>query len=92
MKKLILVVPGLLLCGLSYFFQIEKTHYGFEHPGVDENSALLAVWFSVLAIVYALITLFFRHRDKLDFAISYFTLVFVSFRLIQIVFTALKYC
>jgi hypothetical protein len=57
MKKYILAVPGLVLCGFIWLLPVENTHYGFENPGMSTDSIIVIVLLCVLAIVYSSITL-----------------------------------
>jgi hypothetical protein len=91
LKKIIIALPGWLLCGFIMILQIENKHYGFEKPGLDHDSILMIVIFSVFAIGYALIALFLSHKGKLDFALQYITLTLVIYKLIQIVFLFSSY-
>jgi len=91
MKKLILAVPGLLLCGLIWLLPVENTHYGFKNPGMRIDSITIIVVLCVLAIGYALTTLFFRHNNKHDFAFPYVALFLVIAKLIQIIILFLSY-
>lgn len=91
MKKLILAIPGWLLCGLIWSLPIENTHYRFENPGMNTNSITIIAFLSVIAIGYALIALFFKHKNKNDFVLQYLTLFLVVIRLIQIIFVFLLY-
>ena len=91
MKQFFLATPGLLLCGIIWLLQIEKTHYGFENPGMNTDSITLIVLLCALAIGYSLIMLFFRHNSIRDFAFQYVTLLYAVTKLIRIIILFLSY-
>jgi hypothetical protein len=90
MKKLIIAMPGWLLCGLIYLLQVENKHFGFENPGISDSVGMI-VLLSILTLGYASIALFLNHKDKLDLLLQYITLFLVIKRLIQIIFLFSKY-
>jgi hypothetical protein len=84
MKKLMLALPGWLLCGLICLIQVENIHYGFENPGMSDKIVII-VLFCILAIGYALIALLLSRKEKLDFVFQYVTVFFVIVKLIKII-------
>ena len=91
LKELAIVAPMALLCGMMMMFPVENDHYGFEHPGINENSALMIIVIGTIIFIYSGVLLLVRHKKRVNFILPYIACAIVIIRIHQIVITLLSY-
>jgi hypothetical protein len=87
LKRILVVIPSIIFCALSYLFNIEKLHYGFDFPGISTDAALAITLFSMFAIVLSAVALFFKHEEKQDFILPYLLIGLSVYRLCKVILT-----
>ena len=101
MKKsivwILIYIPSIVFCLLSFLLSIENDHYLFPNPGMNSDGTLIITILSALSFLSSSISLIISlvvwHRERTDFLMLIPCIIntIAVFRLIQVIMAYQKY-